>query len=353
MTTPHHHDVHEEEPYDNPHKHEEHEAQPLSVRPASPRVRRFSSRDPLRPLLLPGSIVLAALLASGAWVYTTKLKYGGAAPSKVTNTTTSAASSTETASSADTAALSKDVFPANGVKLDIDWNNIGKTLVDNGTIDRSKLEAIYANRGDLQKDDTALLDGTAKGDLVMTEKNAPFLLNLFWAVGLANTNEILEKGPMSDPQYGGAGGFASTGGWTLAKDDAMSHFSKYAMVKLTAAEQERVVNVSKNIYRPCCGNSVYFPDCNHGMAMLGLLEMMAANGASEDAMYRTALTVNSYWFPDTYLTIAKYMKSQGKNWKSVDPKEVLGAAYSSANGYKKIAAQVNPVQSGGGSGCGV
>ena len=29
--------------------------------------------------------------------------------------------------------------------------------------------------------------------------------------------------------------------------------------------------IAKGIYRPCCNNSTYFPDCNHGMAMLGLL----------------------------------------------------------------------------------
>ena len=37
-----------------------------------------------------------------------------------------------------------------------------------------------------------------------------------------------------------------------------------------------VEEIAGNIYRPCCGNSTAFPDCNHGMAMLGLIELMVS-----------------------------------------------------------------------------
>ncbi|MDO8559358.1 MAG: hypothetical protein Q7R84_03430, partial [bacterium] len=188
----------------------------------------------------------------------------------------------------------------------------------------------------------------------MTPENAGFLLNAFWALGLGNKNPILENGPMSDPQDGGAGTFASTGGWTMAKGDAMDHYSKYNFVNLTPAQQSLVERVSQGIYRPCCGNSVYFPDCNHGMAMLGLLELMASQGASEKEMYRIALKVNSYWFPDTYLTIAKYLKEvKNTSFDKIDPKEILGKEYSSGAGYRAILQQVTPAENGGGGGCGV
>lgn len=188
----------------------------------------------------------------------------------------------------------------------------------------------------------------------MTQQNSAFFLNAFWAFGLANKNPILEKGPMQDPEYGGAGRFASTGGWTLAKGDPMNHYSKHELVKLTPEQQLLVENVSKNIYRPCCGNSTYFPDCNHGMAMLGLLELMAANGATEDEMYRVALGVNVLWFPDTYLTIAKYFEAKGIVWKNVDPKTALGADYSSGYGYANILNQIQtPEKKSSGGGCGV
>ncbi|MBI2406221.1 MAG: hypothetical protein HYV25_01400, partial [Candidatus Harrisonbacteria bacterium] len=103
-----------------------------------------------------------------------------------------------------------------------------------------------------------------------------------------------------------------------------------------------VERVAKGIYRPCCGNSTYFPDCNHGMAMLGLLELMAAQGVSESDMYRAALAVNSFWFPDTYLTIATYMQHRGTAWKNVDPKDALGADFSSATGYRRVMQEVAP-----------
>lgn len=157
-----------------------------------------------------------------------------------------------------------------------------------------------------------------------------------------------------DPQYGGAGRFASTGGWTLAKDDAMNHYSKHKFVTLTYEQQKLVEQVSKNIYRPCCGNSTHFPDCNHGMAMLGFLEILASQGVGEKEMYSAALALNSYWFPDTYLTIAKYLSTKGTSWKDADPKGILAADFSSASGYQKILTEVTPPERrGGGRGCGV
>ena len=90
------------------------------------------------------------------------------------------------------------------------------------------------------------------------------------------------------------------------------------------------------------------------MAMLGLLELMASQEVSEQNMWKTALAVNSYWFPDTYLTIATYMKNKGVDWKDVNPQEILGVNYSSASGYAQIASRViAPNSSPNGSGCGV
>ena len=133
----------------------------------------------------------------------------------------------------------------------------------------------------------------------------------------------------------------------------MDHYSHHKLVDLTPQQQAMVDRVSRGIYRPCCGNSTHFPDCNHGMAMLGMLELMASQGVSEQDMYKAALAVNSYWFPDTYLTIATYMQNQGVQWKDVSPQEVLGVNYSSGSGYAKISAQVK--QQGGpkGGSCGV
>ncbi|PIR73173.1 MAG: hypothetical protein COU40_03935 [Candidatus Moranbacteria bacterium CG10_big_fil_rev_8_21_14_0_10_35_21] len=253
----------------------------------------------------------------------------------------------------DLALLESKVIPADGVEIPVVWGDFGKQMVEKGVIDRDKFEAIYEKRGGLSEEGKRLLDGENNGKLKITAENSGVILNLLWAFGLGNKNEILEKGPMVDKKYGGAGGFASTGGWSASKGKAMDHYSKYKFVTLTPEQQEIVSSVSQGIYRPCCGNSTYFPDCNHGMAMLGLLEIMASQGVSEKDMYQSALAINAYWFPDTYMTLAKYFVKKNIDWNKVDAKEVLGFDYSSSAGYQKILQEVEPIQKQSGGSCGV
>ncbi|KKR88828.1 MAG: hypothetical protein UU85_C0001G0011 [Candidatus Wolfebacteria bacterium GW2011_GWA2_42_10] len=284
--------------------------------------------------LLSTSLIFSSVLIAGALIYGAGLKAVNA-PESQSNF------------------AAEEIIPANGVELPVKWGNLGKQLVESGAIDANKFEMLYNQRGGLNNEDKNLLYGENNGNLTIDSENAGYILNLFWAFGLANKNEILENGPMTDSQYGGAGNFASTGGWTMSQNDTMNHYSKHQFIDLTNEQQSLVERVSKNIYRPCCGNSTYFPDCNHGMAMLGLLELMANQGVSESDMYRVALIVNSYWFPDTYLTIAKYFQNRGVDWENVDPKEILSSAYFSASGYQQILSEVEPIQPQGGGGCGV
>ncbi len=244
------------------------------------------------------------------------------------------------------------VLPKGGIVLPIIWKDLGMQLIKLGVINRAKFDELYAQRGGLGED-AKLLDSADNTSIRITPQNSNLILNLLWAFGLANKNSALDTGPMVDKQYGGAGNFASTGGWTLAKGDAMAYYSKYRLVPLTVEQDELVAQVAKNIYRPCCDNSTYFPDCNHGMAMLGLLQLLAANNVSESDMYKVALQVNAYWFPDTYLTLAKYFATQNIPWDKVNPKEVLGATYSSSSGYRQILSKVQPASGSGGAGCGV
>lgn len=226
---------------------------------------------------------------------------------------------------------------------DIAWEEIERKLINTGVID----EAQWAG--------------------------ARTKLNLLWAFGLANENRILMEGPMMDPRYGGlptgqagAGRFASTGGWTLARQNldgqnlggqargsAMDHYAMHRFVTLTDDQQKLVERVSKNIYRPCCGNPVYFPDCNHGMAMLGFLTLRAAAGATENELYREALALNTEWFPDTYDAIGRYFEKRGVARENIDPKVALGPEFSSSEGYARVLAEVEPLPSQGGGSCGV
>lgn len=251
-------------------------------------------------------------------------------------------------------ALIAQVLPSAGVELPVTWGDLGQQMIKAGVIDQQKFTALYAQRGGLSAEDTKMLTLGGNGKIKITPENSGTILNLVWALGLGNKNTILETGEMQDPKYGGAAKFASTGGWTISSGQPMDHYSKHMFIRLTAGQQQMVEEVSKNIYRPCCGNSTHFPDCNHGMAMLGLLELMASQGVSKADMYKYALAVNSYWFPDNYLTIASYFKKQGTDWSKVDPKVVLAAQYSSGQGYQQLLQQAQPQQAPQSKGgCGV
>jgi len=239
------------------------------------------------------------------------------------------------------------------VELPVKWGDLGQKMIAAGVIDDAKLEAIHLSRGEFGENEQKLLYEEENEKIVMTAQNAGFLLNLFWAFGLSNKNKILEQGPMTDPRYGGANRFASTAGWTLALGNPMNHYSRHNFVTFNLEQQALVEEVAKNIYRPCCGNSTYFPDCNHGMAMLGLLELLVANGISEEEMYKIALQVNGFWFPDVYQTIEKYLESRNLNWQEVDPKIILGNSFSSASGYARVLSEMRPIQSGGSGNCGI
>src|SRR3989344_9312119 len=149
-------------------------------------------------------------------------------------------------------ALQEAVLPSKGVELPVTWGDLGKKLVEAGAIDASAMESLYRNRGGMPAEYRVLLSGASDKKLVMTQDNAGDLLNLLWALGLANKNPILEdKTEMMNPGYGGAGNFASTGGWTIAKGDAMNHYNMHSLVALTADQQKLVDKVSRGIFRPC------------------------------------------------------------------------------------------------------
>lgn len=278
--------------------------------------------------LIPVSILLSAIIVALGLIYRTGVSV------------TPAPDSTQNI-------FSPDAGTAN---LAVRWGDLGARMVKAGVIDQVKFESIYA--GGLTADEKSLLLGTNNGGLNITKTNAGIILNLLWALGLSNKNQVLDDGPMMDPRYGGAGNFASTGGWTLSVGNSMDHYSVHNFIELTPEQQALVERVSKNIYRPCCGNSAYFPDCNHGMAMLGLLELMASQGADEATMYKSALLANSLWFADTYANIGRYLAGKGMNMNSVPPQNILGAEFSSAAGYQKVVEALKPAQDGGAS-CGV
>ncbi|MGB2580351.1 MAG: hypothetical protein WBC83_01525, partial [Minisyncoccia bacterium] len=144
---------------------------------------------------------------------------------------------------AQTQVSEETVLPHGGVELQVEWGNLGSKLVEVGAIDADNFKAIYELRGVFTDEYETLLLGQSNGNLKITKDNAGYLLNLFWALGLASKNPILDSGEMADIAYGGAGNFASTGGWTLSKGNAMEHYSKHAFFELTTEQQALVDKV--------------------------------------------------------------------------------------------------------------
>ncbi len=241
-----------------------------------------------------------------------------------------------------------EVLP-DSVNLGISWGDVILKMIKEGAIDKDKFLKRHPEA-------EQLLQSPNNNSIIVTQENSALILNLLWPLGISNKTQVLSESPMGTKYKGQEGNFASTGGWTLGAQDGGKLFNSKSLVNLTSEQENLVKKIAANIYRPCCGNSTHFPDCNHGMAMLGLLELMASQGVSEQDMWKTALAVNSYWFPNNYLTIATYMKNKGVDWKDVNSQEMLGIDYSSSQGYARIASQVAQPQqqsSGGGNGCGV
>ncbi len=247
--------------------------------------------------------------------------------------------------------LQSNLFPVEGFKTKIVLGDVAPRLVQEGAIDIEKFKQVYGNR--LTAEQLKFLAEPSIEPLTITPSNANFLINVLWPLGIANKNPILDEAA----KYDGIGNLASTGGWTLSKNDSMNYFNKLELVKLTAEQQTNFEEVAKNAYRPCCNNPTSFPDCNHGAALLALLELGASQGLTKSELYTLALQANTLWFPQQYLSTAALYKSQGKDYWS-DAKNIMGFNYSSSSGWSKNvykplqAAGLVPTAQGGGS-CGV
>ncbi len=234
--------------------------------------------------------------------------------------------------------LYEQVNPKDGYTLPISYGDLGPQLIENGVIGYEAFAAIYKNSGNpLSAEQIKILKNGSDEEIVINAENAHFLLNFFWAVGLANKNSILTEGPMVQYSNGQVERFASTGGWSLASKPIKDLYASMDLIPLTAEQQKLVEEVAASIYRPCCNNHTLFPDCNHGMAMLGVLELMASKGATADQMFEAAKYINAYWFPQQTVEIAMYLKTnQNIDFANADAKFVVSKNISSASGASMV-----------------
>lgn len=256
--------------------------------------------------------------------------------------------------------LFDEINPTKGFEINAKYGDLGPKMIASGVIDLEKFKETYEKSAQpLTKEQLNILTKGSNKKIKIDRDNSYFLLNFFWAAGLSNNSRALTEGDIIKYGEGQVGNFASTGGWSLSKTQPMDYYAKSDLIPMTSEQESLVEKIAGNIYRPCCNNSTAFPDCNHGMALLSVLQLMSANGATEKQMFEAAKYYNAFWFPSNYYDLALYFKNKDeKSFKDIPAEVILGKDYSSASGWSKAKEWLankgiieQPPQSGGS--CGV
>ena len=234
--------------------------------------------------------------------------------------------------------LTATLLPPDGITLDVRWGDVPRRLVAEGVLDLDKFStAAQAAGSPLTPEQLKVLSEGSDDTIRFDADNAYFLLDVLWALGLANENPVLTEGPMAQQGWDKAGDYASTGGWTIGAKAGPEYLATMDLVSLTPKQQAVVEEVTYNSYRPCCGNMTAFPDCNHGMAALALTELMASQGATVDEIFGALKSVSPFWFPTQYHHLAMYFEQNGQGeWNDIDARLVMGKQYSSSAGSKQV-----------------
>jgi len=224
------------------------------------------------------------------------------------------------------------VLPAEPISTGLDLGPSMARLVEAGAIDRNKFAKAHERRGPLPEWVSGALDGASQ-ELVLSIERAPYNLNLLWPLGLATEAPFNKDSPVKGDDLAN---FASTGGWTLGKEEnGAAYFDAVESLSLTSDQSDLVRRLADNVFRPCCGNSAFFQDCNHGSAMLGLIELAAASGRNPRDILALAKAANGYWYPLEYVEIALYFDAvEGQRWRDVPPDRALSAEFSSVRGLQ-------------------
>ena len=227
-----------------------------------------------------------------------------------------------------------NVIPAAGFQSRIAVKDSIVRIVRHGVIDRGKFFDLRFRMGPLPPELNTVLSEASELPIKLTRGNAADYVNLLWPVGLANHIYSNFQSPLKGSSLAG---FASTGGWTLGKKgEGSTYFNRYPIVALTPEAEILAVRVAQSTYRPCCGNSTFFQDCNHGSALFGVLQLGAAQGLQEKELFAEALAFNSFWFPDYYVKTALYFSVFRKTqWRDVDPERIMGREFSALGPWQE------------------
>lgn len=222
--------------------------------------------------------------------------------------------------------------------LPVAYGDLGPRLLDSGAIDHERLAgALAQSTTPLTPAQEDVLREGSSDPIVIDRANALFLLDFFWALGLANRNAILTEGPMVLGSGGQIDRYASTGGRRYGAKPIAELYAGTPLVTLMPGQQIRLERVAAKVYRPCCDNPTLFRDCNHGTAMLGMLTLLASRDAQEDEMLAEAKHANAAWFPEEYQKLAVFFSAtEDLAFRDIGPEELLGVQTSSRTAYEGV-----------------
>ena len=223
------------------------------------------------------------------------------------------------------------VAPKAGIDTGVSFGSAIRKLIAVGALDPGKLKRLTQGVPDWVEE---LFAAPSSEPIVFTRDRAPYLVNLLWPIGLSSKAGFNRKSPIATIQIPG---LASTGGWTLGRaPNGYVYFDTVDAVMMNQRQEALALAIASTAFRPCCDNSTYFQDCNHGSALLGLIELAAAQGKSEEAIYRIAVVANSYWFPEQYAKTALYARHfEGASWNAAPARLIMSAAFSSLSGWER------------------
>jgi hypothetical protein len=253
----------------------------------------------------------------------------------------------------------RSVLPPGGYKTSVSFGDTILRLIAAEAVDPEKFRRLYKSRGGLPGWVDRLFAAPSAEPISFSRETAPYLLNLLWPLGLSTKAAFNDRSPLNNVRLPS---FASTGAWRLGKSrSGYVYFNRVDTMQLDAGQESIVIEAARRTFRPCCDNSAFFQDCNHGSAMLGLFELAASQGATPEDLYRIGLAANAHWYPRQYAATALYFRSiEGKPWHQVPPETVLGKRYSSLSGWRnnidrRLRGMAPEVRSppGGGGACGI
>lgn len=248
--------------------------------------------------------------------------------------------------------IKSEVLPQQGYVLPAKWENSIKQLVDDNALNVSALTQILNNSGQpLTAQEQQILNGTSTINITINSSDSKFVLLVLWSLGINNNDTIISNGPIM--KFGGnPDNLASTGGYGPL---GTLQLGKLDILNLTPQEQMIANYTALNSYRPCCNNPTMFPDCNHGAAALGLIELMISQGANTTAVFTSLKEFNSFEYPQQYTELAMYLKGKGVDFSSVPGYIIVSRNFSSGSAVTQIQQSLSGSQvgqAGSGSGCG-